>query len=247
MGYVFGFNDANAYEQWFQNPHNRFVADLETRLILDMLKPVKGETLLDIGCGTGAFFTPFLEKGLAVTGIDPSPYMIDIAAKKIGNRVDLHRGFAEELPFEDNSFNLACLILTLEFTDDPHKALQEACRVTKDRIFLGILNRYSFNRARIKIKGLFKQTLYSHARFFSIWELNRNIRAILGHVPKSWRTVSLLPRATGRITQRLELSPLVQMCPFGAFAGMVVTLIPRFRTTPLGVSLPKQTGSAAMG
>ena len=60
MGYVFDFNDAKAYDQWFNNPHSRFAADLESRLIVDMLSPMRGEALLDIGCGTGASLLPFI-------------------------------------------------------------------------------------------------------------------------------------------------------------------------------------------
>ena len=68
MGYVFDFNDAKAYERWFNTPQNRFVADLGSRLMVDMLSPMRGEALLDIGCGTGASLLPFIEKGLNVTG-----------------------------------------------------------------------------------------------------------------------------------------------------------------------------------
>ena len=72
-GYVFNFNDARAYEEWVVKTRSRTEADLENRLMIDMLKPIRGESLLDIGCGTGASIEPFYEKGLQVTGIDPSP------------------------------------------------------------------------------------------------------------------------------------------------------------------------------
>ena len=61
MGYVFDFKDAVAYEQWLHNPRNKFAAELESRLMLNMLKPARGESLLDIGCGSGAAFFPFLK------------------------------------------------------------------------------------------------------------------------------------------------------------------------------------------
>ena len=183
MGYVFNFNDAIAYERWFNNKRNKTAADLEIRLMLNMLKPVRGETLLDIGCGTGKSLLPFFEKGLQVTGLDPSPYMIDLAKKKLGNRVDLHRGFAEDLPFDDNSFNYASFFTTLEFVQDPQKALEEACRVAKDKIFIGVLNRYALKGLERRVKGMFKESIFNKARFFSIWELKQIIRTILGDVP----------------------------------------------------------------
>jgi predicted TPR repeat methyltransferase len=54
MGYVFDFHDAKRYDEWLLKRKNRFAADLESRLMLGMLDPVAGESVLDIGCGTGA-------------------------------------------------------------------------------------------------------------------------------------------------------------------------------------------------
>ena len=239
MGYVFDFNDATYYEKWLNDPKNRFAVDLEKRLMLNALKPVHGDSLLDIGCGTGSCLQTYLDSGLQVTGLDPSPYMLDIAQKNIGNRVDLHRGVAEDLPFDDNSFNYACLITTLEFVENPKKALEEACRVAKDKIFVGVLNRYSITGIHRRVKGVFSRTIYNHACFFSIWELKDIIRSLLGNVPISWRTVCQFSSSPGQITSKIEQFSLIQKCPFGAFIGMSVTLVPRYRTRPL--TLPYKT------
>jgi len=248
MGYIFDFNDARAYEKWFYNPHNRFAACLESRLMLDMLKPMYGETLLDIGCGVGANFKHLLNMGLKVTGIDPSPYMLDIALKNAGNRAELYRGFAEDLPFDDNSFNHACFLTTLEFVEDPQKAIEEAFRVAKDRVFLGVLNRYAIKGIQRRVKGVFTKSIYNHAKFFGIWELKQMIRNLLGDVPISWRTVCQLPTASGKIVHKIEMSSLVQKCPFGAFIGILVSIVPRFRTRPLAIKYQaEQTTSIATG
>ena len=90
MSYVFDFNDAIDYEKRLNDPKIRFAVDLEKRLMLNALKPLRGESILDIGCGTGSSLQVFLENGLRITGLDPSPYMLDIAQKNIGNRADLH-------------------------------------------------------------------------------------------------------------------------------------------------------------
>jgi SAM-dependent methyltransferase len=248
MGYIFDFNDALNYDHWFDKPQNKFTAGLEFQLMLDMLKPMNGNSILDIGCGTGASLSPFLDRGLQITGIDPSPYMLDIAAKKLGHRVDLHRGFAEDLPFDDNSFNYACLISTLEFVEDPRKAIEEACRVTKDRIFIGVLNRHALKGIQLRLKGIFTKSIYNHAQFFSIWELKKIIHAILGDVPISWRTVCQFLSASGKITSRIEHSRLVQRCPFGAFVGIVFAPVPRYMTRPLSITCrPKRTTNALAG
>ena len=248
MSYVFDFNDAIAYEEWYNNPRNRIIADLECRLMMDMLNPAPGETVLDIGCGTGVSLRPFIDMGLQVTGIDPSPYMLDIALKNLGHRADLHRGFAEDLPFDDNSFNYASLFTTLEFVEDHKKALEEASRVAKDQLFIGVLNRYAIKGVQRRVKGVFTKTIYNRAYFFSIWELKEIVRSLLGDVPLAWRTVCQLPVGPQIISNRIERFTLLQKFPFGTFAGMVVTLIPRFRTRPLSVTYKsKQTTSAVAG
>ncbi len=246
MGYVFDFNDAVAYERWANDSRIRKTIRLEDRLMTEMLKPIKGETLLDIGCGTGKSLAPFIDLGLQVTGIDASPYMLDATLRNIGSRVDLYRGFAEDLPFEDNSFNHASLVTSLEFVDDPAKALEEACRVAKDRIFVGVLNRYALKGVHRRLKGIFSHTIYNRARFFSVWEVKQMFRCLLGrHIPVSWRTVSQLPAVPGTATMKFERSGIVQRFPFGAFAGIVVTLVPRFKTRPLTVRHHAEHGATA--
>ena len=235
MGHVFNFKDAVAYEQWLKKPETKVAFELETQLMHTLLQPMRGESVLDIGCGTGACLRAFLEMELLVTGLDPSTYMLDIASRNVGNRADLYRGFAEDLPFDDNSFNYACLFTALEFVDNPQKALEEACRVAKDRIFIGVLNRYAIKAIQRRVKGMFSASIYNHAQFFSVWGLKQRIRKIVGHTPISWRTVCQLTSQSGKIAAGLEQSKIIQRCPFGAFVGMVVTLVPKFRTRPLTI------------
>jgi len=248
MGHVFDFHEAAAYEQWFNRPHNKAAFELETQLMRDLLQPMQGESVLDIGCGTGACLAAFLEMGLEVTGLDPSTYMLDLALKKIGHRTELYRGYAEDLPFDDNSFNYVCLFTTLEFVEDPQKALAEAFRVAKDRVFMGVLNRYAIKGIQRRVKGIFTPSIFNHARFFSVWELKQMIRSLVGNLPISWRTVCQLPTNSGKFVYSLEQSKIIQRCPFGAFAGVVVTLVPRFRTRPLTVRYGvKDPSGAATG
>ncbi|MFO7715509.1 class I SAM-dependent methyltransferase [Desulfosarcina sp.] len=241
MGYIFDFHDAKRYDQWMRKRRNRFAADLESRLMLGMLEPVAGETVLDVGCGTGASIAPLLEKGLDATGIDPSPYMLDILAAAFGNRVSLYRGIAEDLPFDDNSFNHACLFTSLEFVDDPKKALSEAFRVAKDRVFIGFLNRYALAGIGRRVQGIFTPTIFNRATFFSVWQIKSMVRELMGPVPVCWRTVCQLPVPWEAWMKHIEGSGLVQRFPFGAFAGMVVTLVPRFRTRPLAIQYQPKT------
>ena len=160
MGYIFDFNAAADYEKWFNGPNNAVAIKLQNQLMIDLLKPHRNESVLGIGCGTGASLQPFLDMGLQTSAIDPSPYMLDIKRKYLDNRVDLQRGAAEDLPFEDNSFSYTCLINILEFSDNPKKAIEEACRTAKDKMFLGVFNKFSVKSVQRRILGTFSSTFF---------------------------------------------------------------------------------------
>ncbi|MDD4392326.1 MAG: class I SAM-dependent methyltransferase [Desulfobacterales bacterium] len=216
----------------------RFTAELESRLMLDMLRPVRGESVLEIGCGTGTRLCALIDSGLQVTGLDPSPYMLDIASRNVRNRVDFYRGVAEDLPFEDNSFDNACIILTLEFVDDFKRTIEEACRVAKNKVFIGFLNKHAVEVMRLRLRTLLCDSIYKHARFFSISELKSHIRYVLGNVPVTCRTVSNFSSSNRIICRKIEQYRFIQRFPFGAFAGMVVVLNPQFITRPLSLICP---------
>ena len=67
------------YEAWYQTTRGSWIADREFDLMMRLLKPPAGATLLDIGCGTGHFSRRFTAAGLHVTGLDPDPAMLDYA------------------------------------------------------------------------------------------------------------------------------------------------------------------------
>jgi len=245
MGYVFDHKEAQAYDEWLNQRENQVTLELENRVMLEMIQPLCGKRLIDIGCGTGHSLLPFMDKGAYLTGVDASPSMLDIAHAKLGHRVDLHRAYAEDLPFDDNYFHYAVLCLTLEFVDDPRKALAEACRVAKDGVFVGVLNKYALKSINRRIKSIFRPTVYSQARFLSIGDVKHLFRMLIGDVPMFWRTVCLLPGRTHSFVYRLESSKMVQKIPFGAFAGIMALPVPKFRTTPLALKVVSNRANPA--
>ena len=64
------------YEQWFETPIGRLIKGYEQELILKMLNPEQGETILDAGCGTGIFVVDLIEAGAHVVGLELSPIML---------------------------------------------------------------------------------------------------------------------------------------------------------------------------
>ena len=98
----------------------------------------KGETVLDIGCGTGVdtFMAAMMAEptGKAV-GIDLTPEMLERAEtnRKIMDlkNVTFKKTSAEKLPFEDNSFDVVISNGVINLIPDKTAALNEAIRVLK--------------------------------------------------------------------------------------------------------------------
>ncbi|MEL7647296.1 MAG: class I SAM-dependent methyltransferase [Sedimentibacter sp.] len=67
----------------------------------------KFNTILDVGCGTGALCSVMHDMGLNVTGIDPAEKMLNIARGKPENKGIrfTQANILERLPFEDKSFD----------------------------------------------------------------------------------------------------------------------------------------------
>ncbi|MBR9923250.1 MAG: class I SAM-dependent methyltransferase [Bacteroidetes bacterium] len=88
------------------------------------------QKFLDIGCGTGNYTIALMEKGLAVTGMDPSDRMLETAQKRNPNGRWL-KGTAEQIPMPDSSVDGALASLTIHHWSDLRAAFQEIKRVLK--------------------------------------------------------------------------------------------------------------------
>lgn len=105
-------------------------------------------SVLDVGCGTGALAHVLASKGLRVTGVDPSDGMLDQARKKARNKelefIRIEAG--ESFPFEDNSFDLVITSYVAHGLkqEEREKLYLEMKRVARNHV---ILHDYNQNRA----------------------------------------------------------------------------------------------------
>lgn len=91
------------------------------------------KSVLDIGTGSGLFAEAFAKHNIKAAGVDTNPDMISTAKQYLPDSV-LRIAKAENLPFDDNSFDLVFMGLLLHEVDDYTKALQEAKRVAVKQV-----------------------------------------------------------------------------------------------------------------
>jgi len=90
---------------------------------------LRGQRVLDLGCGTGRLSQALAEQGIArVWGVDASPEMLAVARDRLPGSVGLKQGRAEQLPFRDAWFDRAVMWLVCHLVDRP-AAFREARRV----------------------------------------------------------------------------------------------------------------------
>lgn len=137
--------DPEDYDAWYTSRRGAWIGQQEFALLLRLLKPDAGASLLEVGCGTGYFSRRFARAGLRVTGIDPDPAMLDFARQQDG-WLDYFSADARRLPFAAGSFDYCAAITSLCFISDPRQALSEMWRVCRLGVLLGVLNRHSLLR-----------------------------------------------------------------------------------------------------
>ena len=119
--------------------------------VSDLLEIGPRDSVLEVGFGPGAVIKRISKLAPAgnVVGIDPSREMVEQARARNAiaiqsGRVDLRRGSVERLPFEDNTFDKALAINSMQVWPDAVAGLREVRRVIKSggKIALGF-TRYS--------------------------------------------------------------------------------------------------------
>lgn len=95
------------------------------------LAHVRGERVLEVGCGTGDLLIAMAARGWKACGLDLSPAMHRITARKLRQRgLNAPRvcGYTQALPFADGSFDTLIATFPAEYIVAP-ETLREAARV----------------------------------------------------------------------------------------------------------------------
>jgi SAM-dependent methyltransferase len=91
-----------------------------------------GQRVLDVGCGPGALTSELVRRlgPTNVAAVDPSVSFVEAAAVR-NPGVDVRQSSAEDLPFDNASFDAALAQLVVHFMTDPVAGLSEMARVTR--------------------------------------------------------------------------------------------------------------------
>jgi demethylmenaquinone methyltransferase / 2-methoxy-6-polyprenyl-1,4-benzoquinol methylase len=100
------------------------------RRAVDLANVGAGSRALDVATGTGDLAIELASRGAAVTGVDFSPAMLELAREKAPN-IDFEEGDALALRFADGEFDATTVGFGARNFADLDRGLRELARVTK--------------------------------------------------------------------------------------------------------------------
>ena len=130
--------DESVYTHWTRTaPENQiqFAFRNHWEVISSFLKKPLfngGKRVLEVGCGPGSLSAYFADSGFECCLLDKSEKVIDIAQKLFSNinlDAEFYVGDVNDLPFEDETFDLITSIGLLEHFDNIRKPIEEQVRV----------------------------------------------------------------------------------------------------------------------
>lgn len=125
QGQMWGSGPFELIEETIAEMHEDLVARLAA---------AEGEDWLDIGCGTGGVTERAARTGANVTGVDLAPALVETAKRRAaehGLAIDYRVGDAEQLLFEDASFDVVSSSVGAIFAPDHAAVARELARVTR--------------------------------------------------------------------------------------------------------------------
>ncbi|MGE5320442.1 MAG: class I SAM-dependent methyltransferase [Hyphomicrobiaceae bacterium] len=175
--------DPAGYDAWYATARGRWIGETEYALASRLLAPQAGDSLLDVGSGTGWFTRRAAADDLVATGLDPNSHWLDYARAHSSPELSWVEGDARDLPFADASFDHVLSIAALCFIDDERQAVAEVVRVARRRFAIGWLNRSTLlYREKGKEGG---RGAYEGAR----WHTAREVRRLFSGLPVRKLTV----------------------------------------------------------
>jgi ubiquinone biosynthesis O-methyltransferase len=167
-----------AYRTWRASELGRITDRIEEKRLVELIGPVAGKRVLDVGCGDGVLSLRLAEAGGIVTGLDADPAMLTAARQRAatpGAAITFVQGDARSLPVADSSFDVVVTVTVLCFIVDAERAVKEMARVLRPggRLVIGELGRFSLWAAKRRVSGWLGSHTWRKAHFRTAGELRR--------------------------------------------------------------------------
>ncbi len=148
------------YDRWFEEKgKNIYASEIKA---VKKIKSIFNRNSIEIGVGTGRFAAPLNIK----YGLEPSIKMAKIASKR---GIKVITGVAEDLPFKEEIFDSAIMIVTLCFLDNLEKSFSEINKILRkngDLIIGFVPSESSWGKFYLKKKRE-GHPYYKYAKFYT--------------------------------------------------------------------------------
>jgi ubiquinone/menaquinone biosynthesis C-methylase UbiE len=154
------------YNKRFLSITGRFNHYLEKSFLINVIQKLEIESALDVACGTGRLTKELLSLDIpAICGVDIAQEMLDVAKQYCGaenSNLIFNREDAEELSFQDNSFDM---VISFRFLDhlpmnQKKKVLSEMIRCSRKLVVFTMANKNGWTVFAQKIRNLLDKNFY---------------------------------------------------------------------------------------
>ncbi len=138
------FDDPDVFQQYLQHRESRDNPNhtMENPVILDLLGPVSGARILDLGCGDGRLGRNVLDRGAAsYFGVDGSPKMVALAKENLfGSAAQVLREDIRAWTYPQEAFEVVLSRLALHYIEDLDGVLREirGCLIPGGRFIFSV-------------------------------------------------------------------------------------------------------------
>jgi ubiquinone/menaquinone biosynthesis C-methylase UbiE len=201
---------AAGYEAWYTTRRGGRADAAERGLLLHLLGQFQSARhAVEVGCGTGHFAAFLSQHGFSMIGVERAPAMLSEARRRFSSLpvvlADAHR-----LPFQGESTDLTVFVTTLEFLEDPARALREAVRIAREGVVAIVLNRHSLGGLSRRYGPQSRGALLGQAHDYSSAELELSLEQAAGaRFDGIWSASTLFPDGLSQVISRVALGDVI--------------------------------------
>lgn len=159
--------------------------------VIKAIQSIDFDKVLDLGCGTGIILEQIrvINHTAELFGLDLSENMISQAVQRLNTGASLSVGDAENLPYEDQSFDLVCCVQSFHHYPNPIKAISEIKRILKKNGTFLLCDTWARSPMRQVMNFFIRFSDDGDVHIYSEREINK-ILAQMGLRKISWKTIT---------------------------------------------------------